>query len=216
MAIKHTIKAEIREVKGKKVGLLRKKGILPIVGYGPQQDNISLQVDSIEFTKIYKEVGNTSLFNIEVKGKKTPVLIYHLQFDPLTDEIRHADVYAPNLKQEVEVDVPLVFIGESLAVKDLGGELVKNIREFGVKSLPTEIPSELEIDISVLNTFEDRVLVKDVKLPKGVVATRNEDDIIVLVTAHVEVEKELEAEITEDVDSVEKVGEKKEEEETKE
>ena len=87
MAITHILKAEKRELSGKKTELLREKGILPVVAYGPKQDNISLEVNSREFGKIFKDAGYTGLINLEFNNKKMPVLIRDLQYDPISNEI---------------------------------------------------------------------------------------------------------------------------------
>lgn len=209
MAITHILKAEKREVSGKKTELLRNKGILPVVGYGPKQENISLQTNLKEFIKIFKETGYTGLINLEFGSKKIPVLVRDLQYDPISNEIIHVDFYAPDLTQTTEVAVPLVFVGEALAVKDLHGELVKNIDELEIEALPQDIPHEIQIDISVLNTFEDRILAKDIKLPNGVKLLTDLEQIVALVTAHQEVEQELEKPIEENVESVEKIEKEK-------
>lgn len=209
MAITHNIKAEKREITGKKTELLREQGILPIVAYGPKQETISLQVNAKEFNKIYKEVGHTGLINLEIDSKKTPVLVRDLQFDPITNQIIHIDAYAPDMTQTTEVAVPLEFVGESLAVKDLHGELVKNIDELEIEVLPQDIPHTIQIDISVLSTFEDRILAGDIKLPNGVKLITDSEKIVALVTAHQEVEQELEKPIEENVESVEKIEKEK-------
>jgi large subunit ribosomal protein L25 len=95
------------------------------------------------------------------------------------------------------------------AEKDLGGTLNKNMSELEVKALPQNLPHEIIVDISKLATFDDAIMVKDIVLPKNVVATKNPDEVIASVLAPQKVEEELAAEITEDVESVEKVEKEK-------
>jgi large subunit ribosomal protein L25 len=209
MAITHTITAQKREITGKKTQDLRDQGVLPVVIYGPKTENISLQINTKEFAKTLKEVGHTGLINLDIAGKKTPVLVRDLQFDPMTNEVIHVDFYAPDMTQTTEVAVPLVFVGEALAVKDLHGELVKNMDEMEIEALPQDIPHEISVDISVLNTFEDRILAGDIKLPTGVKLLTDAEQIVALVTAHQEVEEELATPIEENVESVEKIEKEK-------
>lgn len=209
MAITHTITALKREITGKKTQDLRDKGVLPIVAYGPKQETISLQIDAKDFNKAFKEVGYTGLINLDIAGKKTPALVRDLQFDPIKNNIIHVDFYTPDMTQTTEVAVPLTFIGEALAVKDLHGELVKNIDELEIEALPQDIPHEINVDISVLNTFEDRILAGDIKLPAGVKLLTEPEQIVALVTAHQEVEEELAKPIEENVESVEKIEKEK-------
>jgi large subunit ribosomal protein L25 len=127
------------------------------------------------------------------------------------------------LDEEITATVPLVFEGQALAVKDLGGTLVRNIHELEVKALPQNLPHEIKVDISKLKTFEDNILVKDLIIPKEVKILKTPDETIAFVSEPEKIEEELEKPIEEKVEEVEKVEEKKpseakiaEEKETKE
>ena len=143
--------------------------------------------------------------DIEGDKEKRPVLVHELQKDPVTDKFIHIDFFQASLTEEVEVKVPLVFEGTSLAVKDLGGTLVKNISELEVKALAQNLPHEIMVSIDGLNTLEDHILVKDLILPKGVKAMAKPDEIVVSVSEPEKVEEELAKEIKEEVENVEKV-----------
>lgn len=226
--------AKIRKEVGKKVKVLRKKDILPAVLYGHKIKNLNLELDSKEFEKIYKEAGESSLItlvitkgedeakasspslNVEGEKQKLLVLIHDIQFDPLTEKPIHIDFYQPELKEEVEVTVPLIFEGESKAVKDLGGTLVKNISEVEVKALPQNLPHEIKIDIGNLKTFEDNILIKDLIVSKEVKILKEPEEIVAKVTRPEKVEEELEKPVEEKVEEVEKVEKKPKEEEIKE
>jgi len=137
--------------------------------------------------------------------------VHEIQKDPVSDQYIHVDFFQASLTEEVEVQVPLILEGTSLAVKDLGGTLVKNISELEVKALAKDLPHEIKVSIDGLNTFEDHILVKDIILPKGVKTTVKPDEIVVSVSAPQKVEEELAAEIKEDVENVEKVEKDKKE-----
>ena len=115
------------------------------------------------------------------------------------------------MKEEVQVKVPLVFEGTSLAVKDLGGTLIKNISELEIKALPQNLPHEIKVSIDGLNTFENHILVKDLNLPKDIKVLAKPDEIIVSVAQPAKVEEELAKEIEEMVEDVEKVVKEKKE-----
>ena len=213
-----TLKAQKREVIGKKVKKLRQKSILPAVLYGPKIKNLSLEIDLKEFNNIYKKAGESSLISLVINDKKFPVLIHEIKKDPITGGSIHVDFYQPILTQEVEATVPLVFEGASLAVKDLGATLIKEIQELEVKALPEKLPHEIKVNIEKLKTFEDEILIKDLELPEGVKVQREPNEIIAIVVPPEKVEEELEKPIEEKVEEVkgvekeEKVEEKKEEE----
>lgn len=205
-----SLKAKIRTEKGRKTNSLREVGSIPAVVYGHKVKNVMLELDYKEFEKVLKEAGESSLIELSVEGEKEkrPVLVHELQRNHVTDEFTHIDFFQASLTEEVEVKVPLVFEGVSLAVKDLGGTLVKNIDELEVKALAKDLPHEIKVSIDGLNTFEDRILAKDIKLPAGVKLKIKPEEIIASV-AHVEnVEAELAEEIKEEVENVESVEKK--------
>ena len=101
---------------------------------------------------------------------------------------RHADFYAIEKGAKVEVAVPLSFIGESPAVK-AGANLVKVMHELEIEAEAADLPHEIEVDISTLENIGDQIHVSDIKLPKGVVAQVEGDEVVAL-TQEVEVEPE--------------------------
>jgi len=138
--------------------------------------------------------------------------VHDLQKDPVTDKITHIDFFETSLTEEVQVKIPLVLVGTSIAVKDLGGTLVKNISEIEVKALAQNLPHEIKVSIDGLNTFEDRILVKDLELPKDVKIMAKPEEIVVSVSQPEKVEEELAKELTENVEDVAKVEKEKKEE----
>jgi large subunit ribosomal protein L25 len=210
------LSAKIRKELGKKVKNLRKKGILPGVLYGPKIESLSLEIDLKEFEKVYQAAGESSLISLEISQKKFLVLIHAVEIDTLSQKPIHVDFYQPKLDEEITAEILLVFEGESLAVKDLGGTLVRNIHEVEVKALPQNLPHEIKVNIEKLKTFEDNILIKDLVLPKEVKILKEPEEIVALVASPEKIEEELEKPVEEKVEEVEKVEEKKEEEKKEE
>jgi large subunit ribosomal protein L25 len=208
-----SLSAKIRKVIGKKVKVLRKQGILPGVIYGPKIESQPIEVDLKEFEKVFKKAGESSLISLEIENKKHLVLIHELKRDPLTEKPIHVDFYQPLLKEEIEAKVPLVFEGEAEAIKVLGGTLVKNISEIEVKALPQDLPKEIKVNIESLKTFEDKILIEDLKLPAKVKVLRDPKEIIASVLPPEKVEEELEKPVEEKIEKVERVEKKKKEKE---
>lgn len=206
-----TISAKKREEIGRKSNDLRKKGILPVILYGPKIKNENLSVLESEFESIWKQAGASSLVTLNIEGQKESfkVLINDVARDPITNKVLHVDFYQPDLTKEIEAKVPLVFTGESVAVKDLAGTLVKNISELVLKALPHKLPREIIVDISKLATFDDTVTVGDLAMPEGVKALKNSDEIVALVVEAQKIEEELEKPIEEKVEDVAKVEKEK-------
>jgi large subunit ribosomal protein L25 len=209
-----SLSAKIRKELGKKTENLRKKGILPAVLYGPEiKSALPLELDYKSFEKVYSAAGESSLVSLEVNGQKFLVLIHDLKRDPLEEKLIHVDFYQPRLEEEVEVTVPIVFEGEPIAVKELGGTLVKNISELEIKALPQKLPHEVKSDIGSLETFEDHVLIKDLGVPEGVKILKDPEEIVAFVSPLEKIEEELVKPIEEKVEEVEKVEEEKKPEE---
>ncbi len=203
------ISAKIRKLK-EKTANTELAGVL----YGPEVKNELLKLDYKEFEKVYKEAGSSSLITLILGVRKNLVLIHDIQKGPLTGNFLHVDFYQPNLKEKIEAKIPLVFNGESGAVKDLSGTLIKDIRELDVKAFYQDLPREIEVDISCLKTMDDIITVKDLNVAEGVEIIKDPNEIVVSVVAAQKVEEELEKPIEEKVEEVEKVeGKKKEIEE---
>jgi len=211
----YKLKATKRETTGSAVEKLRIDGNIPAVVYGKGKENLNLTVNKTEFNKVFGKTGENTLIDLEIDGGIKNVLAKEVQFHPVTDEPIHIDFYEVKMDEEIETEVPLKFVGESPAVKDLEGTLITNKTAVEVKCLPANIPHEIEIDISALATFEDSIHAKDIKLPAKVELLTDPEETIALVNPPRSEEelKELEAEVVENVEEVEATEEKKEGEE---
>ncbi|MCX6760483.1 MAG: 50S ribosomal protein L25 [Candidatus Nealsonbacteria bacterium] len=208
-----TISANIRKEVGRQTNKLRSKGILPAVLYGPKTETLSLEVDEKDFEKIFQEEGESSLISLELEKKKFLVLIHAIEIDAISKKTIHVDFYQPRLDEEISAEVPLVFTGESVAVKELGGTLIKNIHEIEVKALPQNLPHEIKVDLGKLKTFEDNILIKDLIIPQGVKIMKGPDEMVALVSQKVKVEEDLKKPVEEKVEEVGKVEDKKKDKE---
>ncbi len=205
--------AKKRKETGKKVKELREKGVTPAVLYGPEIKNLILEVNFKNFKKILKEAGESSLINLKIEGERQEflVLIHKIDNDPISGEPIHIDFYQPILSEEIEVVVPLIFVGQALVLKDMGGTLIKEISELKVRALPRNLPHEIKVDISKLKTFEDEILIKDLILPEGVNTHKGLDEVVALAVPPSKVEEDLAKPVEENVEDVEKVEKKKDE-----
>lgn len=187
----YSLKSEVREKKEKN----ESQTSIPAILYGPEiKENILLKINVGEFKKIYREAGTTSLIDLENNGKVYSVLIYDYQNDPLTGEFIHVDFYSPNLKEEVEAEIPIETKGIAPAVA-LGGTLVHTLKVLHVKALPSELPHKIEIDVSKLKTFDDYINVASIDLGNKVKILTNKEEIIAsVVEAKAETEEKSEAE----------------------
>ena len=184
---------DAREAHGKANKRLRRAGIVPGVVYGKGQDSTPVQVDVKTFETLYRSAGRTSVVKFRLPGESraTSGLIKSVQRHPLTRNPIHVDYFLVNLKQEMEVEVPLVFTGEAPAVEETGGTLLHNLSNLRVKALPTDIPHEVSVDVSVLKSLDVAIHVRDLSLNRDLVQVLTDGDTLVatVVPPRVEVEE---------------------------
>ena len=207
-----SLEAKIRKIQGKKTKSLKKTGIIPAILYGPEIKNALLEVNLKEFKKVLKEAGENTMIELKAEGSEYAVLIKNVGYGPISSDPIHIDFYQPNLSKELEASIPLEFVGNAPALQ-LGGTLLKNMQELKIKSLPQNLPHNIKVDISSLNTFEDSILVTDLILPKNVKVMDSLEETVVKVMEPEKVEEELAKPMAEEgLDSIEKVEKKKKEE----
>ncbi|MDD2353834.1 MAG: 50S ribosomal protein L25 [Patescibacteria group bacterium] len=183
---------------------------LAAIVYGKGLENRSIKINRIEFEKIFLQAGETNLINLDIDGKVAKVLVKDMQKDPVKDFVTHVDFYEVNMKEKVTADVPLKFVGESKAVKELGGILIKEVHEIKVECLPGDLVDHLVVDITILETLDGIIKIGDIKLPKGMELLLDPETTIALI-AEPKVQEEVAPEVTEEAktDEAEKKEEKK-------
>lgn len=214
-----TLSVSIRSASGKEAKSLRRQGLIPGVIYGHGIENKSLAIDEKALNKVYRQVGETTLFDLAIDGQETvKVLIQDIQRNPVTGSIQHVDFHQVRMDEKIEVEIPLKYVGESPAVKELGAILVRAVSELKVKCLPKDLVHEIEVNLSGLAQFNDVITVSQISLPPGIeVLSSSKDEVIATVTqprSDAEL-AELKSEVKEDIESV-KVEDKGKEEETPE
>lgn len=186
------------------------------VVYGHGLPSRSLTFSRGEFARLYRQVGQSSLFDLSVDGAApVKVLVHDIQVNPVNMNMTHIDFRQIRMDEAIKVTVPLVFTGESLAVKGLGGTLVKSLDDIEVECLPDKLPKEIAVDISVLATFDDHINVGSLKMPEGVKATNDPHATIASVEPPLTEDqlKKLEAEEKPDVTAIKTEAEEKKEKE---
>ncbi len=196
-------KSSTKEIEGK-----RKEGLIPVVLYSHGQEAETFWVNYIDFSKVYKLAGQSSVIALSVGAKKTVnAIIQEIQLHPLNTRFTHVDLYQVRMDEKLEAHVPLVFVGESKAVRELGGVFVKTLEEVEVSCLPTDLPHEISVDIAKIATFDDHIQIKDIVLPKGVEILGEPETVVALVDApRTEAEMaSLDEKVSADVNKVEGV-----------
>lgn len=164
------LKAEKREIHGKKVKNIRSKGMLPASVYGPNRESLSLSVDTKDFEKLFKKVSYNKFIDLEIEGeaKLSKVLVKEVQIDPLKDQTLSVSFYQVDESRKITVEVPIDLENEAPAIKLNLGFLVQSIDTISLQCLPKDVPDKLSVDISVLENTGDSISVNTLKLPEGV------------------------------------------------
>ncbi|OGS48621.1 MAG: hypothetical protein A3J79_11015 [Elusimicrobia bacterium RIFOXYB2_FULL_62_6] len=161
------VAAKLREKTGGKGGLssLRLQGTIPAVIYGLKQPSVTVIVGEKELLGIIKK-GVNAVLKLKYSDKEDNVIIKEVQRHVVTDRMIHIDFHRISLTEKIEVKVHVKVVGEAFGVKTEGGVLEHNMREVTVLCLPTDIPKELEVDVTNLKIGEN-LRVKDIKSTKA-------------------------------------------------
>ena len=169
----------------------RAAGRVPGVIYGHGMEPVAVEVDRREFlTALNTDAGMNVLFDLQLDGKAILALTKELQRDPVRGGVLHADFIQVDRKQEVEVEVPVHVVGESVGVKE-GGVLEQPLFHVTVRCLVTDVPEFVTADVSALD-IGDSLRVVDLTVPNDYPILNNPDAAVVSIAAPIS-EEELEA-----------------------
>jgi large subunit ribosomal protein L25 len=117
-----------------------------------------------------------------------------VQRNPVTDELIHIDFFQISLTETLRADVPLVLTGEAPGVHVFGGVLLQSLDHVTVEALPLDVPSQIEVDVSTLETLDSALFVRDLAVPPNVELLSDPDQVVAKVeTPRIAAEIEAEA-----------------------
>jgi large subunit ribosomal protein L25 len=191
---KHTLHASDRTVTGRHVRSIRKDGAIPATVYGKKLKSLTVSVEGDAFTKVYQETGETGLVELTVNNQMHPVLIHHVQYQPVTRDILHVEFFHVDLKEKVTANIPVEISGESQAVKDKAGALLQVLNTIEVEALPTDLPDKIAVDVTRLANVDDELKVGEIPVPDAVKILTDPEQLVVRVAPLVSKEAEAQAE----------------------
>lgn len=184
MADTLTLEVEKRTLTGKKVNRLRREGIIPATVYGKGVGPFAVQINGRVFADLLRKSGKTALVEVAIPGEGTKTALIHtIQRHPVTRTVIHADLLVVDLLVEITVDVPVHLVGESPLTKTGGAVVNQLLNSVSVRTLPSDIPSVLEADLSILDDLDKNILVSDLKLPGAGAIVNAPDDVVASITA---------------------------------
>ena len=184
-----------RELMGKKAGRLRRAGIVPVHLYGPGMEPRALQCNASQLIRVLATAGAATPIHITIQGEPGNHLAFarEIQWDPKRDDLLHVDLLAADVSRPVTAQVPIVLIGESAGARTVSGTVMHQLRTVDIQALPLEMPSEIELDISVMEEPDSVIRVSDLPIPENATLLSDVEDLVVRIELpRVEVEVEVE------------------------
>ena len=165
---------------------LRREGTLPAVLYGHDGNNsVALKLSNYDAEALLRKATvNKSVITVNVpdmpwSGK---VILREVQKHPWKNKLHHLSFFSIASQKEIEVSMPINFVGEAVGVKNKGGTLDMVMTEVQLKCPPDAIPQSLDVDVSDLD-IGDALHIGEIKLPEGSSIAADDKLLVVSVLA---------------------------------
>jgi large subunit ribosomal protein L25 len=171
---------------------VRREGRIPGILYGGGEDPVTLAVDD-KAIKLQLLTGHfqSTIFTLDVEGKKTRVIPRGVQLDPVRDFPIHVDFMRVGKDALVTVAVPVHFLNEGASPGIKRGGILNIVRhEIEVRCPVDAIPNHFDVDLTGLE-IGDSVHISAVKLPEGVKTTITERNFTVATIVGRQAEEEV-------------------------
>lgn len=183
-----------RQVVGKKVRALRREGFVPVHYYGRGMESLTLQASTGMLRKVVDEAGANIPVEVDVEGTDGSDICFvrEVQWHPVNGSLLHVDFMRVDITERVTAEVPITLIGQSEAVRELGGVIIQPFQTLPVEALPLDMPKEVIVDVTPLVMFGDAVRVGEIELEGESEILRDDDDLLVTVQEpRIEIEEEV-------------------------
>ena len=172
-----------RELMGKKVGRLRRAGIVPVHLYGPGMEPRSLQCQSSTLIRTLASAGGATPIHITIQGESGTHLAFarEIQWHPMRDDLLHVDLLAVDVSRPVTAQVPIILIGESSGARTINGTVMHQLRTVDVQALPLEMPGQIEVDLEVMDSPDSVIRVSDLDIPSSATLLTDGEELVVRI-----------------------------------
>lgn len=193
-----------RDINGKKNKVLREEGFIPAVVYNSKTESKNIMLDSSTAQRIAREATSTTIFDVELEGKKFKALVKEIDYNPVTDDLRHIAFFSVDETADMVFTIPFELVGVAPAVKNNLGVLIQVLDDIEVRCKVSEIIPSINVDISKLEHPGQSIGVDELNIPEAL-EIMNEDlkNATVVTITELQSEKILEPETTEDEETTE-------------
>lgn len=169
-----------RELMGKKVGRLRRAGIIPVHLYGPGIESRALQCAARQLIPILAAAGASSPISVSIEGEQGSHLAFarEIQWDPTRDTVLHVDLLAADVSRAVTAQVNIVFVGEAPGAVRTGGNVSQLLFSIDVSALPLDMPAQAEVDLAVMTSDDSVIRAGDIPLPPEVALLTDPEEMV--------------------------------------
>ena len=187
----YKIEVQKRDLSSKKsfVKGLRRNGDIPGIYYShDSKESIPFLVTE----KVLREAlkSDSQVYKINVGSKLRDVIIKTIQYHPITEAMLHIDLYGVDMDTKVTVKVPIIITGQAIGVKEEGGVLNQSMTELDIECLPSDIPQNIEVDISNL-AIGDTMRLENITTADNLTLVGDSDMLIASVVAPAKQEEEV-------------------------
>jgi large subunit ribosomal protein L25 len=194
------LEANKREVIRRGVGALRRSGKIPAVVYGSGIESTPVELDAKLLTDVLSRTSASTLISLAIGKQKHQVLVRDIQRDVIRQDILHVDFLKVAMDVVISTEVPVELVGESPAVKELGGLLVTGLSSIEVEALPADLPDRVTVDLGMIVDMDDSIMVSDIEIGEGVEILTSLEELLASVVYQVEEEEEEVVEVEEIID----------------
>lgn len=182
--------------------------------FGKGLESVSLTVENLAFKKLFKEVGETSVFDLHIGNKKEKVLVKEVVKNPIDESLQHVSFYKVNLKEKLKAEVPVRVVGEDVNPLAKSGEAVvlHLLSEIHVEAFPQDLPKEFVVDVSNITELGKGVTVAELSYDKSKVEILDlsPDELVVKIDKVVIREEPVEEVVETEAEAIAKVTATKE------
>jgi large subunit ribosomal protein L25 len=174
------LELQARELLRKKVGRLRRAGIIPVHLYGPGIEPRSLQCSAPTLIRVLAEAGASSPISVTIEGESGSHTAFarEIQWDPRRDTVLHVDLMAADLSRPVTAQVPISLTGQAPGATRSGGSVTQQMFDVQVSALPMEMPAQIDLDLSIMTDSNSVLRAGDIALPTGVTLLTDSEEMV--------------------------------------
>ncbi len=195
-----TLEAEPRTPGKKETKQVRRDGHVPCILYGAATETLSFQVPQMELRPlVFTDQFHRIRLNLD--GKTYDCVLKRIDFHPTEDVPTHVDFQRLVEEVEIQLRVPVHFIGDSVGVLE-GGTPQEFVHKISIRCLPKNIPDSIDVDITSLEIGQS-ILVRELNI-EGVKINAASDQTLIAITRPREIEVvEVDEELLEGEEGIE-------------